>query len=229
MKLLSKNNKYCHLKHIDCKFKASGGTFGEIIFVQRNLPFNDLIFPKPFTVNLAHNLHIVLTNNTKGVHDSFEQAGGNIMRQGNWMPQNTPHNAFKGLFKVIGTFALFAGLCLMTALPAVAADEAEINDVIINGYKLGFFEQWALEDHIDQDIPDGYYWFELETGMWGPVGGSAIVSPTPRSASGSPGASSRRPLHTTRRAVAPWRLPRCGSGSDHRRRTCGLHKHIHRE
>ena len=87
---------------------------------------------------------------------------------------NTPQNALKGLFKVIGTFALLAGLCLVTALPAVAADATEINDVIINGYKLGFFEQLALEDHIDQDIADGYYWFELDTGMWGPIGGPAI-------------------------------------------------------
>jgi hypothetical protein len=31
-----------------------------------------------------------------------------------------------------------------------------------------------LEDHIDRDIADGNYWFELDTGMWGPVGGTAI-------------------------------------------------------
>ncbi len=62
----------------------------------------------------------------------------------------------------------------MTALPAVAAEETQYEDVYINGYKLGFFEQLALEDHIDQDIPDGNYWFELDTGMWGPVDGTAI-------------------------------------------------------
>jgi len=66
------------------------------------------------------------------------------------------------------------GLFLMTALPAAASEEAQYEDVYFNGYKLGFFEQFALEDHIDRDIPDGNYWFELDTGMWGPVGGSAI-------------------------------------------------------
>lgn len=96
------------------------------------------------------------------------------MRQKDWMQRKSQNNAFKEFFRVIGTFALFASLCLVTALPAVAADEVAINDVIINGYKLGFFEQLALENHIDQDIPDGEYWFELDTGMWGPVGGSAI-------------------------------------------------------
>ncbi len=95
------------------------------------------------------------------------------MRQENWMQRNVQHNPLKDLFKVIGTFALFAGVCLMTALPAVASDEVEYNDVIINGYKLGFFEQLALEDHIDREIANGQYWWELETGMWGPVGGPA--------------------------------------------------------
>ena len=75
------------------------------------------------------------------------------------MQRNVQHNPLKGLFKVIGTFALFAGVCLMTALPAVASDEVEYNDVIINGYKLGFFEQLALEDHIDREIPNGQYWW----------------------------------------------------------------------
>ena len=32
----------------------------------------------------------------------------------------------------------------------------------------------ALEDHIDREIPDGNYWFEMDTGLWGPVGGKAI-------------------------------------------------------
>jgi hypothetical protein len=56
----------------------------------------------------------------------------------------------------------------------VASEEVQYDDVVINDYKLGFFEQIALEDHIDRDIPDGNYWFELNTGMWGPVGGTAI-------------------------------------------------------
>ncbi|MDH5458873.1 MAG: hypothetical protein OEY26_09170, partial [Nitrospinota bacterium] len=67
----------------------------------------------------------------------------------------------KSLSKGIGSLALVVGLLLIAALPAVAAEKAEYNDVFINGYKLGFFEQMALEDHIDRDIPDGNYWFEL--------------------------------------------------------------------
>ncbi len=80
----------------------------------------------------------------------------------------------KSMSKIIGSLALVMGLFLMIALPAVASEEAQYDDVFINGYKLGFFEQLALEDHIDQDIPDGNYWFELDTGRWGPVGGTAI-------------------------------------------------------
>ncbi len=76
--------------------------------------------------------------------------------------------------KIIGSLALVMGLFLVTALPAVAVEEAQYDDVFINGYKLGFFEQFALEDHIDRDIADGNYWFELDTGLWGPVGGTAI-------------------------------------------------------
>jgi hypothetical protein len=62
----------------------------------------------------------------------------------------------------------------VTTLPAAASEETQYEDVYFNGYKLGFFEQLALEDHIDRDIADGDYWFELDTGMWGPVGGTAI-------------------------------------------------------
>ena len=76
--------------------------------------------------------------------------------------------------KIIGSLALVMGLLLMTAVSVVASEKAEYDDVFINGYKLGFFEQLALEDHINQDIPDGNYWFEIETGLWGPVGGPAI-------------------------------------------------------
>ena len=75
--------------------------------------------------------------------------------------------------KIVGSLALVMGFFLIAALP-VAAEETQYDDVFINGYKLGFFEQMALEDHINQDIADGNYWFELETGMWGHVGGDAI-------------------------------------------------------
>lgn len=80
----------------------------------------------------------------------------------------------KNVFEVLGTCALIAGFCLMTALPAAASDKVEYHDVIINGYTLGFFEQWVLEDHINRKIADGLYWFELDTGRWGPIGGPAI-------------------------------------------------------
>jgi hypothetical protein len=80
----------------------------------------------------------------------------------------------KGLSRITGTLVLVMGLFLMTALPAMSAEEAQYDDVFINDYKLGFFEQMALEDHIDRDIADGNYWFELDTGLWGPEGGQAI-------------------------------------------------------
>ncbi len=83
-------------------------------------------------------------------------------------------NKLKKMSKIIGFLALVMGLFLVTALPAVAAEETQYDDVFINGYKLGFFEQFALENHIDRDIADGNYWFELDTGLWGPVGGTAI-------------------------------------------------------
>jgi len=90
------------------------------------------------------------------------------------MKTNQLQNKIKSVSKIIGSLSLVMGLFLMTALPAVAAEKTQYDDVSINGYKLGFFEQMALEDHIDRDIADGDYWFELDTGMWGPVGGTAI-------------------------------------------------------
>ena len=76
--------------------------------------------------------------------------------------------------KLTGSLAIITGLLMMTAVSVTASEKVQYDDVFINGYKLGFFEQLALEDHIDQEIPDGNYWFELETGLWGPVGGPAI-------------------------------------------------------
>lgn len=86
--------------------------------------------------------------------------------------KNPIRNQSMSISKIIGSFALVIGLLLMTAASVVAAEKTQYDDVFINGYKLGFFEQMALEDHIDRNIPDGNYWFELETGMWGPVGGT---------------------------------------------------------
>ena len=83
-------------------------------------------------------------------------------------------NRSMNVSKIAGSLVLVVGMLLASALPAVASEKAQYEDVFINGYKLGFFEQLALEDHMDRDIPDGNYWFELDTGMWGPVGGTAI-------------------------------------------------------
>ena len=52
--------------------------------------------------------------------------------------------------KIIGSLAFVMGLLLMTAAPVVASEKTQYDDVFINGYKLGFFEQLALEDHMDQ-------------------------------------------------------------------------------
>jgi len=95
------------------------------------------------------------------------------MKNYKWM-QRVKNKNSKNVFEVLSTFALIAGFCLMTALPAAASDEVKYHNVIINGYTLGFIEQWALEDHINREIADGNYWFELDTGMWGPIGGPAI-------------------------------------------------------
>ena len=88
--------------------------------------------------------------------------------------KNQSHNKKINASKAIVSLMFALGVLLMIALPAAASDETQYEDVFINGYKLGFFEQMALEDHIDRDIPDGNYWFEMSTGMWGPVGGTAI-------------------------------------------------------
>ncbi len=93
---------------------------------------------------------------------------------GTLMKKSLIQNILKSVSKIIGSLALVMGLFLMTALSAAAFEEAQYEDVYFNGYKLGFFEQLALEDHIDRDIPDGNYWFELHTGQWGPIGGPAI-------------------------------------------------------
>jgi len=93
---------------------------------------------------------------------------------GTLMKKSLIQNKLRSVSKIIGSLALVMGLFLMTALPAAAFEEAQYEDVYFNGYKLGFFEQLALEDHINRDIPDGNYWFELHTGQWGPIGGPAI-------------------------------------------------------
>jgi len=90
------------------------------------------------------------------------------------MNNNQIQHPSMSVCKIIRSLALVTVLLLMTAVPAIASEQVQYDDVFINGYKLGFFEQMALEDHIDREIPDGNYWFELETGLWGPVGGTAM-------------------------------------------------------
>ncbi len=99
---------------------------------------------------------------------------GETMSQWTLMKKSQIQHPSMNVSKIIGSLACVMGLLLMTAVPVVASEKAQYEDVFINGYKLGFFEQLALEDHMDQDIPDGNYWFEPETGLWGPVGGPAI-------------------------------------------------------
>jgi hypothetical protein len=99
---------------------------------------------------------------------------GKTMSNRTLINKSQNQNKLKKMSKIIGSLALVMGLFLVTALTAVAAEETQYDDVFINGYKLGFFEQFALENHIDRDIADGNYWFELDTGLWGPVGGTAI-------------------------------------------------------
>ena len=66
--------------------------------------------------------------------------------------------------------ALLSLAVLSAPLSARAGDASPVDDVIINGYVIGFFERLAIEHIVDQDLPDGRYWFEVDTGLWGPVG-----------------------------------------------------------
>jgi hypothetical protein len=97
---------------------------------------------------------------------------GDAMNKRTVIKNSQNQNKPKSISKTIGSLALVTGLFLLTSV-AVASEKAQYDDVFFNDYKLGFFEQMALEGHIDRDIPDGKYWFELETGMWGPIGGTA--------------------------------------------------------
>ncbi len=82
---------------------------------------------------------------------------------------------------LISRFDKFSGGRRPGAHLAVASDEVEYveyKDVIINRYKLGFSEQFALEDPIGQDIPDGQYGFE-EGGIFLPFLGPFIPPKSP--------------------------------------------------
>ena len=96
------------------------------------------------------------------------------MSERSLIKRNLIQHQSKTLSNILGSMALVVGLLLMTAAPVMALEETQYSDVFINGYKLGFFEQIALENHLNREIPDGNYWFELDTGMWGPVGGTAF-------------------------------------------------------
>lgn len=71
---------------------------------------------------------------------------------------------------IMWAFGVVAGLFLMATSSAWAAEEAQYDDVFINGYKLGFFEQRFIEDVVGHDIKDGQYWLDVDSGQWGPVG-----------------------------------------------------------
>lgn len=57
----------------------------------------------------------------------------------------------------------------MTTQPALAAEKVKFEDVYINGYKLGWFEQIYVENFLGQNLDDGQYWLNVDTGNWGPV------------------------------------------------------------
>ena len=105
---------------------------------------------------------------------NLKNGRGETMNNKILMKKNQIQYKATGVSKIIGSIVMIIGLLLMTAGSVMAEEKTQYDDVFINGYKLGFFEQMALEDHIDREIPDGNYWFEISTGMWGPVGGTAI-------------------------------------------------------
>ncbi len=70
---------------------------------------------------------------------------------------------------VFWIFGLLAGIFLTAAQPALASEEVQFEDVFINGYKLGWFEQIYVESVLGQDLNDGKYWLDVDSGNWGPV------------------------------------------------------------
>ena len=57
----------------------------------------------------------------------------------------------------------------MTAQPALTAEKVKFENVYINGYKLGWFEQIYVENLLGQNLDNGQYWLNVDSGNWGPV------------------------------------------------------------
>lgn len=68
---------------------------------------------------------------------------------------------------------LILGTLLMCAPSAFAQDETSYENVNVNGIVLNGFEVFALEQATGQDIPNGNYWYDMETDQWGYEGGPA--------------------------------------------------------
>ncbi|NIQ00622.1 MAG: hypothetical protein GWM98_09680 [Nitrospinaceae bacterium] len=79
-----------------------------------------------------------------------------------------------GIYKFCLALVLIVGIFLLAAAPVLSAplenDQKQYENVILNGHKLGFFEVLFLEKYLKRDIPNGNYWFDLDTGKWGHVG-----------------------------------------------------------
>jgi len=64
---------------------------------------------------------------------------------------------------------ILAALCLLASQPVWASEKQAYDDVIINGYALGWLEQMFVENVVGHDIDDGMYVLDVDSGDWGPV------------------------------------------------------------
>jgi len=79
----------------------------------------------------------------------------------------------KGYLKLAGTFLVFIWIHSCATLPALAQDNLPYDEVNINGRVLNFIEKIVVERFLGRDLPNGKYWLETDTGVWGHVGGPA--------------------------------------------------------
>ncbi len=86
---------------------------------------------------------------------------------------NVEGNNRKGYLKLAGTFLVFIWIHSCATLPALAQDTVPYDEVNINGRVLNFIEKIVVERFLGRDLPNGKYWLETETGIWGHVGGPA--------------------------------------------------------
>lgn len=67
---------------------------------------------------------------------------------------------------------LLSGSLGLTAMPSPA--EAGHRFVTVNGMLLGPQELAIADRNAGFRVPDGHYWYDLQSGYWGPVGGPAV-------------------------------------------------------